>query len=59
VHDDEVIIPATIVRTQGANGGPQQILTEVNITNPTETADPVYIGNAIGFRIANNPNLRP
>lgn len=61
VHEGEEVVPAEIVRGTTMSGATtkQEINTEVHLSNPTEVADPVYIGNAIGFRIANNPNLRP
>lgn len=31
---------------------------DVNITEPTEVADPVQIGSAVAFRLANDPNTR-
>lgn len=57
VHSGEDVVPARVARWNGSGSG--DINTEVNITNPTEVADPVYLGQAIGWRIANNPNLRP
>jgi hypothetical protein len=62
VHSGEEIVPADVVRrgwSGGSGMGASTINTAVNVTNPTEVADPVYLGNAIGWRLANNPNLRP
>ena len=30
----------------------------VNIETPMQVADPVDLGNRIGYRLANNPNTR-
>jgi hypothetical protein len=61
VHSGEQIVPAEVARLGATAGamGKNEFNTEVNITSPTEVADPVYIGNAIGWRLASNPNLRP
>jgi hypothetical protein len=59
VHSGEEIWPAKTNKLATSGAGTTEIKTAVNITNPTEVADPVYLGNAIGWRLANNPNLRP
>lgn len=55
-HRGEMITPAAVVKTGGGNGQTTNI--DVNITNPTEVADPVYLGNAIAWRLNHDPNSR-
>jgi hypothetical protein len=54
-HRDETIIPAGVNLGEYPMGTHQE--NHFHITNPTEVADPNYLGNAIAWRIS-NPNSR-
>jgi hypothetical protein len=55
-HRGETIVPAKI--TSPYSVGPTTNTTHVHVTNPTEVADPVHLGNAIAFRLSHDPNAR-
>ena len=54
-HAGEVIAPPE--RIWGSKSGDKYDVA-VNIETPMEVADPVDLGNRIGYRLANNPNTR-
>lgn len=57
-HRGETITPAGVRKGQlpaSSNGDTHH---HWNITNPTEVADPNYLGNAVAWRINHNPNAR-
>jgi uncharacterized protein YjgD (DUF1641 family)/fumarate reductase subunit D len=55
-HAGEHIVPAKI--TSPYSVGPTTQNTHVHVTNPTQVADPVHLGNAIAFRLNHDPNAR-
>lgn len=55
-HQGETIVPAGVQR--GPVGGGNYGDVNVHVTNPTEVADPVHLGNAIAWRLAHDPNSR-
>lgn len=56
-HQGEAMLPARVVRGNiGSGGGDTKV--DVYVTNPTEVADPVYLGNTIAWNISHNPNSR-
>jgi hypothetical protein len=55
-HQGEMVIPAQVSKELAAGNSYQT--NHINITNPTEVADPNYLGNAIAWRLSHNPSVR-
>ena len=56
-HEGEALVPAGV--SHGVSGlGNTNHTNHFNITNPTEVADPVILGNAIAWRLSHDPNSR-
>lgn len=56
-HKDETITPASVVK---GKYGPQQVINNhnLNITEPTEVADPVHLSNKMAWMVNHSPNSR-
>lgn len=54
-HRDEVMLPARVAKGAVGTGDTK---VELYVTNPTEVADPIYLGNTIAWNLAHNPNSR-
>lgn len=57
-HKNELIVPASVAKGKTVPAGVTNHEHHWHLTNPTEVADPVYLGNAVAWRLNHDPNSR-